>query len=232
MSKIRRVFYSAFLAGALAGVVLFALQAVFVTPLILQAENYENSAPAAAAAQENSATHDHSTHSHDEAEDEGDNRSLLTALADVLTGIGFALLLAAGYALRNGSIEWRRGLAWGLAGFAAFSLAPALGLPPELPGDFAAPLADRQLWWFFAALATAAGLGFCAFSTSKIWRACGLLLIVLPHVVGAPQPESHGGLAPDDLRWQFQIAALVTMAVFWLILGGLSGYFYRRFEAV
>ena len=31
------------------------------------------------------------------------------------------------------SLSWRQGLFWGFAGFAVFTLAPGLGLPPELP---------------------------------------------------------------------------------------------------
>src|SRR3974390_3265881 len=46
-----------------------------------------------------------------------------------------------------GHLSWHEGLMWGLAGFAVFTLAPGLGLPPELPGVPAAPLLSRQLWW-------------------------------------------------------------------------------------
>lgn len=34
-----------------------------------------------------------------------------------------------------------------MAGFAAFTVAPALGLPPELPGMMAADLGPRQARW-------------------------------------------------------------------------------------
>jgi len=230
MNLLRRVVFSAALAGVLAGLLLYAVQAVFVVPLILQAESYENAEPV----QQAQPADDGHNHSHAAGDDQAasglDRRSLLTAAADALTGVGFGLLLVAGFALRGG-VDWRRGLAWGVAGFMAFNLAPALGLPPELPGDFAAPLADRQFWWLFAAVATAGGLALAAFAQSWPWRAAGLVLIALPHVIGAPSPEEHGGLAPDDLRWSFQIAALATMALFWVVLGGLAGFFYRRFES-
>src|SRR3546814_13405119 len=39
---------------------------------------------------------------------------------------------------------WRQGLLCGLVGFAVFTLAPGLGLRPEIPGTEAAPLADRD----------------------------------------------------------------------------------------
>jgi adenosylcobinamide kinase/adenosylcobinamide-phosphate guanylyltransferase len=47
---------------------------------------------------------------------------------------------------------------WGLAGFAVFTLAPGLGLPPELPAMPAADLLARQVWWIGTAAATAIGL--------------------------------------------------------------------------
>ena len=55
----------------------------------------------------------------------------------MISGVAFALLLTAIYALlRPGQLhpDARTGAGWGLAGYAAFSPAPALGLPPELPG--------------------------------------------------------------------------------------------------
>ena len=82
-------------------------------------------------------------------------RNAYTAAANVLTAIGFALLLAAIFALRSAntgnSVSWHQGLMWGLAGFAVFTIAPGLGLPPELPGVPAAPLLSRQIWWVLAA---------------------------------------------------------------------------------
>src|SRR5258706_524177 len=74
----------------------------------------------------------------------------------------FALVLAALFAFRTGhgvdGIRWHEGLVWGLAGFTVFTLAPGLGLPPQLPGVPAAPLLSRQIWWVLAALAAAGGL--------------------------------------------------------------------------
>jgi predicted cobalt transporter CbtA len=72
--------------------------------------------------------------------EDGIEKTAYTLLADLLTGIGFALLLAAGLALQGGTVTWRTGPFWGLAGFATFTLAPGLGLPPELPGTETAPL--------------------------------------------------------------------------------------------
>lgn len=215
----RRTVFSAALAGLLGGLLVSGLQAVRVVPLILEAESYERAArtpvPPGGAGEEEGAP----------------SRTALTVLANVLTATGFALLLAAGFALRGGA-DARRGLLWGIGGFAAFSLAPALGLPPELPGDLAAPLAARQAWWWAAAGGTAAGLALIAFKPGAPWKLLGALLIALPHLAGAPQPPVHGGAAPEALRRAFALAALLTSALFWAALGGLAGFFFKRLEHI
>jgi predicted cobalt transporter CbtA len=53
-------------------------------------------------------------------------------------------------------------------------------------------------------------------------------LLVVPHVIGAPQPEVHESLAPQALEAQFKVASLLTNAAFWLALGLLSAWLYRR----
>ncbi len=103
------------------------------------------------------ADHDHGAEAWEPKD--GLERNLYTAGANILTAIGFALLLGGFFAVRSGAtgepISWHEGLMWGLAGFAVFTIAPGLGLPPELPGVPAAPLLSRQIWWVTAVLATA-----------------------------------------------------------------------------
>ena len=62
---------------------------------------------------------------------------------------------------------------WGFAGFAVFTLAPGLGLPPELPAMPAADLGDRQIWWTATVLATAVGLALIAFRGKWCWSLVG-----------------------------------------------------------
>jgi cobalt transporter subunit CbtA len=138
MTVFRRLVWVALCAGLIAGVFATAAHQIGTVPLILRAETYEH-----AAAHSHAAASDHAAAWEPQ---NGIERTAYTLLADLLTGIGFALLLAAGLALRQGAVTWRDGLFWGLAGFAAFALAPGLGLPPELPGSEAAPLLERQLW--------------------------------------------------------------------------------------
>ena len=59
-----------------------------------------------------------------------------------------------------------------------------------------------------------------------------LVLIVAPHVVGAPlPPEGEHALAPLPLERQFIVAATITSFVFWALLGTLSAFFLKRFQS-
>jgi cobalt transporter subunit CbtA len=231
-----RVFLTvALLAGATAGIVNWAVHTFGTTPLILEAETYENAAaPAEPAAGEAvaPATSDGHDHEHDAeawAPADGWERNLYTLGAEIITGVGYALLLTAVIVFFGKGADWRRGILWGLAGFACFSLAPAFGLPPELPGTEAAPLLDRQIWWIGTAIATGAGLYAAAKLRNIAGYAVAAVLIALPHVIGAPHPEAPGGLAPEELEHKFVIVAVATSLVFWLVLGVLTGAFFKRY---
>ncbi|HTV69154.1 MAG TPA: CbtA family protein [Rhizobiaceae bacterium] len=241
MTVFRNVVFVAALAGLVAGIVMAALQAYTTVPLILQAETFENAgggeatAPAEAAPAEDH-SHDAGTpaHSHDEegwAPADGFERFFYTSLANIVTGIGFGLVLVAVSELAGGIANWRQGLFWGFAGFAVFTLAPGLGLPPELPAMPAADLGDRQVWWIGTVIATAAGLWLIAFRASMPLALLGVALIVVPHVIGAPQPESHDSPVPDDLHHSFVVAVTVTNLVFWVVLGAAVGFFRSRVGA-
>jgi cobalt transporter subunit CbtA len=232
-----RIFLTvALLAGIGAGVVGWGVHMAATTPLIKEAEVYESAAEAnaPAAAEATAHTHDANTaeHGHDAeawAPADGWERNLYTLGADVVTGVGFAFLLTAAIVFLGRGADWRRGLLWGLAGFASFTLAPAVGLPAELPGTNAAPLVDRQLWWIGTAIATAGGLFAAAWLRNVYGYAIAVVLIALPHVIGAPQPETPGGLAPEELEHKFILAAAATSLVFWVVLGVLTGAFFKRY---
>ena len=237
-----RIFLTvALLAGIGAGVVNWGVHMFGTTPLILDAEVYENAGaaeePAATATAEAEATahideagaaeHEHDAEAWEPAD--GWQRNLFTLGADVVTGVGFAFLLTAAIVFFGKGADWRRGLLWGLAGFACFTLAPSLGLPPELPGTEAAPLLERQLWWIGTAVATGAGLFAAARLRNVYGYAIAVVLIAAPHVIGAPQPEHPGGLAPEELEHKFILVAIATSLVFWLVLGVLTGAFFKRY---
>ena len=132
--------------------------------------------------------------------------------------------------MRGGEVGWRQGLLWGLAGFATFTVAPSLGLPPQLPGNEAAPLFDRQLWWLATAVATGCALALIAFTTRARWTILAAVLIVLPHLYGAPEPAEQIAAAPAALTHHFIVAATVVNFLFWLILGASTGYFHERLQ--
>src|SRR5262245_31694638 len=233
MSLFRQILFTAAVAGFLGGALLTLLQnigTVGVVPLILQAETYENAAETTAVTADTGATHDHEHSAEAWAPADGVERLGYTLLTNVVMAVGFALMLGAGFALAGGS-NAKRGLLWGLAGFATFMLAPSLGLPPEVPGTAAAPLADRQVWWWATVLATGGGIALLVYGRRIPLYILAVALIVAPHLIGAPQPEAHGGLAPESLAKEFILVVMATMLVFWLALGSLSGFFYKRFSA-
>jgi cobalt transporter subunit CbtA len=211
---IRRVLLVAILAGLAAGMVETLVQLTRITPLILSAEIYETIGTVAGQAWTPAP---------------GFERSAYLALASILTAIGFGMLLSAVFALHGGPVGLGRGVVWGLAGFAVFWLAPAIGLPPELPGAKAAPLLDRQFWYLGTVVATGAGLAMLVFVAGWLPRIAGVALIAAPHIIGAPHPVMVGGNAPPEMAAMFVTASLLAAIVLWVVLGGVGGYLFDRF---
>jgi cobalt transporter subunit CbtA len=229
MAHFQRLFFAALLAGLIAGAGMTALQQWRVAPLILEAEVYENTAAIPAAHE-----HDAATPAHEHGEDawapqDGAERVGYTVGADLLAAIGFALLLAAASMLTGIEVTAANGVVWGLAGFAIFQLAPAFGLPPELPGMPAADLVARQVWWWGCALATATAIFGVAKFRSWPVVAIAVVLVLLPHVIGAPvAPHAESGV-PAHLATAFAASTLAVGAAFWIALGPLYGYLFERF---
>src|SRR3954471_4546599 len=138
-----RVLLAALLAGIAAGFIMSAIQYVRLTPLIVEAEKYES----AAAHQHEDSAEAAATPQAGEgwAPRNGLERTLFTTLASILAGAGFASVLSGVSVLLGRRVTARNGVLWGLAGFAAVSLAPAAGIPPELPGMPGADLLQRQI---------------------------------------------------------------------------------------
>jgi cobalt transporter subunit CbtA len=224
---IKQLAQTAGFSALLAALLLTALQSLWVAPLIIEAETYEHAAV--------EQVHEHApgqaVHVHDEeawAPADGWQRIASTTAGNLVVTAGFALMLAALYTLRA-PVRTSQGLLWGLAGFAVFTLAPTLGLPPELPGSAAADLIERQIWWVGTAASTAAALALMAFARSGMLKALGVAILLVPHLVGAPQPENHESLAPPALASQFVMASLLTNAIFWIALGLISTWLFRRY---
>jgi cobalt transporter subunit CbtA len=230
MPVFRSIVFSAALAGLIVGVVISIAQFFGTVPLIQQSEVYERKAVATAQPSEGAAHQHDNGHGHDTAWEpqEGFQRNTFTVAANILTAIGFALLLVGVYAIRSRPVTWREGLAWGLSGFVVFTVAPGLGLPPELPGLPVAELTARQTWWIATAATTAAGMWLLVFRSSAWTTIVGLALIALPHLIGAPvAPESHSEV-PAALSHRFVVIVTLTSLLFWALLGVATSIAFGR----
>jgi len=245
----------ALVAGLLAAILLTLIQTLWVSPLIWQAETFEHAAPHEHAVADHSSPHEHAalhehtvnaaasaehadSHHHDDAADahhhddsewspeDGWQRIAFTGASNLVMSVGYALAMVALF-------HWRKpksvvaGIGWGVAGFMVFFGAPSLGLPPELPGTAAAELTSRQAWWIATALCTAVAIGLVVFRKDWLSRAIAPVLLIAPHIYGAPQSASHESLAPEALHHQFVVATSIANGVFWLVLGLCSVWFYR-----
>lgn len=236
MTYFRNVVFIAAIAGLVAGIAMTVMQAFTTDPLILQAETFENAAPAAADGHDHAATtaegQDAAPHDHGEeawAPEDGAERMLYNALANLVGAIGFGLVLVVASEFAGGIADWRQGMFWGLAGFTVFTLAPSLGLNPELPAMPAAELLARQVWWIGTAAATAVALYLIFLRKSPALAAVGVVILVLPHVIGAPQPDDHATPIPENLHHSFVVASTLTNLVFWMILGAAVAMVRARF---
>ena len=250
---ISKAFMTVLFTGFIAGIIVTVVQMLKVTPLILQAETYELDEIAIMHTHATSGiehehnlngvtldnhlkvkdVHDVQTEASIDLEEswmpaDGMERSFFTMISNIFTAIAFSLILVAVYLLRGKPVTYFSGFLWGAAGFAVFSGATSLGLPPELPGMTAAALESRQIWWIGTVIATATGIGFFTESTTILPKIFGAVLITLPHIIGAPHPHVFESNVPAELSAQFAVASLLTSVFFWMVLGGVSGYFYQK----
>ncbi|MDH5556509.1 MAG: CbtA family protein [Alphaproteobacteria bacterium] len=207
---ITRTLLTGLLAGLAAGIVLTLLYIGKIQPLILAAEGYEHGADPELSAPL--------------------KRLFDTFLFNILNGVGFGFLLAAILTARDRPTGIQHGVLWGIAGYVAFVLAPAAGLPPELPGSISAPLEARQFWWLFTAVTTAGGLWLMALRSHRMLKGIGVILLLLPHIVGAPHADAYGEMLPAELAAEYVGVTLGAMALFWAVLGGVAGWGHDHFS--
>lgn len=234
-----RILACALLAGGIAGGISALLQQALVVPVLLEAELYEtgeavhfaagDTAHAATGQAEGPAA---DGHAHANTHESGGDltRHLTTAVMTIALNVGFAMLLLAGFYARGDRPDLRQGLIWGVGGFAAFMLAPAAGLAPELPGVAAAALESRQIWWAVTVVLTAGGIWLIAFVRTGWALPAAIALIVVPHLVGAPEPGAPTGPAPPEIAADFAARVLVVGFVSWAVLGAISAWIWRRLE--
>ncbi len=244
MQLFQRIFFAAILAGIAAGLTLSAIQQWRVVPLIITAEAYEiGDVHALEHASDMVVAGPHLHPENDEpvaeqsqetlseaawAPQQGLERAAYTVLASVLTGLGFALLMGAASIFSGVAINSTNGILWGVAGFVTFTMMPAIGLPPELPGMVAADLFARQVWWVGTVVIT----GLAIYVFSKNYNPGGLfvaiVLILIPHIMGAPLPPDEPSNVPAALVLIYVANAIFCMLVFWLTLGFAFGLINQR----
>ncbi len=220
-----RILAAGLVGGIAGGIVVGAIESVMTVPLILHAEQFE--AKDVASAAQILLVH---THGAEAAAGEGGDlaRTVLTYSASVVVAVGYAWMLLAAMFLKGSEITVRSVVPWAVAGFFVTGLAPAMGLAPELPGASAAALEARQIWWIGTALATAIGLAAVFFGRNVVWVIAGVVLIALPHVIGAPQPEAMESLVPAELAGEFAARSLGIQALMWVIPAVIAGFAFQR----
>jgi cobalt transporter subunit CbtA len=221
-----KIVTSALFAGFCAGLIAALLQLVFVQPVLLHAELYEGGDLVHFGTEVVSA--------HPDLPGLDPVRDGLSLMFSALIYVGYALILVAAMGIasdRGITINARTGLIWGIAGFVAFHFAPALSLPPEVPGVAAADVAERQVWWWSTVAATAIALALIAFGRNWVFWVLATGLLLAPHLIGAPHPDAFSGPVPPELAALFAARALGVGFAAWALLGLLAGYFWQRESA-
>lgn len=242
----RNILLSAIVVGMFSGLLYGLFQHFQISPIIYAAEEYEvveEEAPAEATAHHHGDAGGH--HHHDEeawGPQDGAERIGYTIGADIAIAIAFSIFLISLMALHNlkankPQVTPMAGVAWGIASMLVFFVAPAMfGLHPEVPGTEAAALENRQAWWILCAALTALGIAVLYYASVK-FKLGGIVLIALPHILGAPLPKEHGFANTDpaavealtQLTTQFYASTTVGMAIFFVIVGALSAFAVQRF---
>lgn len=230
-----RVLLAALLAGIAAGLIMGVIQHLRLTPLILEAEAFENVTAghdhAAGQAGQSPAGDQVADHDHGEGWSPADGwqRTLATTVTAIMSGAAFALLMAAVSLISGIPITRSNGVVWGLCGFLAVTMAPAAGLPPELPGMPAADLVARQVWWLGTIAATGLAIYLIATRRETWAMAVAVALIGLPHLIGAPVPVTHESAVPPILAASFAANAIAANAIFWSLIGIFLGIAINRY---
>lgn len=221
---LKKLASSAVLAGVLTSLIVSALQFALVIPLVLEGELYETGVrihfPVNGSPQSDAGAPALGT-------DWG--RHMMTVAFNFVSFTAYGMILVAAMAfaaLKGVELTVRKGLVWGMAGFVAVQLAPAIGLPPELPGTIGAEILSRQIWWSGTIIASAAGLGLIAFGQSALYGVIGAVLLLLPHVIGAPHLDTYFGVAAPELSAEFATRSLGVAAAGWALLGFFAALFY------
>ena len=227
MELFKRFLIVALVSGTLSGSLLSVMHLVGVVPLILEAEIYEKS-------MSETLRHDQKTMSqhHDGAwfPDDGFERTFYTLISNIIFSIALVLMLVAIYSTSEKKPAWY-GVGWGLAGFVIFYLAPTLVYRPTLPGAIEVDLLLRQLWWIATVEGTAFGLAIIVFSKHWFLKTLGVMLVILPQLVGSP-PGEVIRTTPETLMNSFFLINFITNLLYWTFLGFITVYIYNRLHGM
>ncbi len=219
-----RILTSALFAGAAAGLIAALLQLAFVQPVLLHAELYESGELIHFGGEAVSAHPDLPGMFSDL------QRDALSVIFTMFIYTGYALALVALMSVAEGQgheVNGRTGVLWGLAGFIALHFAPGFSLAPEVPGVAAADVYDRQIWWWATAAAAAVAMWLIAFGGNIISYVIAAILLLAPHVIGAPEPDVFTGPVPTEIGALFAARAFGIGLVAWILVGAFAGYFWQ-----
>jgi cobalt transporter subunit CbtA len=190
-----KIILSTIIAGLLAGLVLAILLYVRLEPLIQAAETFEVGG-------------------------EPTVRNLLTRFAPpLLAGAGFAILMLGISMLTNIPITKQNGLIWGICGFITVSLAPSVGLPPQLPGMPTIDLYTRQIWWGSTVLLTCAAIYLWVKAKSYGWQIAAIVVALAPQFFAPTNNAKTEGNLPANLAANFVSSSLGANLIMWLAIG-------------
>jgi cobalt transporter subunit CbtA len=232
-----KIILSTLIAGLLAGLVMAGLQYVRLTPLIQAAEIYESPETEAIAEANKPCveTMPGMKMCNDDGRpswkpDNGWQRTLLTTTASLLTGAGFAILMVGVSMLTNIAITKQNGMIWGICGFIAVSLAPSIGLPPELPGMPAADLHSRQIWWIGTILATGLAIYMWIKARDYWWQICAIIIAVIPQFFAPISTSKTEGNLPASLASEFAANSLAANLIMWLAIGYFVSVALQKYQ--
>jgi cobalt transporter subunit CbtA len=228
-----RILSAALVAGLWAALAASVLQAAWTTPLILEAESYESQSAETRTSPPGKVDGSALSQNHDEAAQANPSfltrveRAAFTSLATLVSGVGYALVLLA-LLLASGATPSRETtLRWALAAFLAVNLAPAIGLPPELPGMGGGDLFARQAWWVFTVCSSGVGLYLLRRVRSAVAVTAAVVALALPHLVGAPHAVGASEV-PPALAAQFATRSVAIGLIFWGVLGLALSWAWSR----
>ena len=233
MGLFQRIFFAVLLAGLISGAAMAALQQWRVAPLIVAAEALRDRGARGRGAYAHEAGAPAHDHGGDEwAPQDGFERTAYTVAADVFVALGFAFVLAAASVLTGLPVTARQWRALGSRGICRIPACAGLraatgaagdaggrsGAAPDLVVGHGARHGHGDLWHGAVP------------QSRRRWRSA-IVLVLAPHVIGAPQVEGeHASGVPAHLAAAFASTTLFSGAVFWLILGPLYGYLVERFS--